>query len=225
MTRKIRLAIADDHPMVIDGLLGYFSNHEEIDVVATVKRASEIPGMCTSFSPDVLLMDYHFTNEELTGLDLCQQIQRDFPLVKIIIISSFNEVSLIKKFIESGASGYLLKTATQQEYIDAVLNVFAGGQTFGKEVREMLIKDRIEQQNLPKIQFTKTEKEILKLIVEGCSTNDIAKKLFREKSTIDSHRKSILAKLQLMDTGNPNPSKNILHYVARFDLIKRIDEM
>jgi two-component system, NarL family, nitrate/nitrite response regulator NarL len=218
MIKKIKVAIADDHPMVIDGLVNYLASNSNIEVVATTNRVADVPRIVSVFSPDILLMDYHFNNEEQSGMDICELMQKEYTNVKVIIISSYSDVSLIRRFIEVGASGYLLKTASKQEFIEAIQNVYIGVESFGKDVRELLLKEKLSRHSAPSIRFTKTEKEILKLIIDGCSTDEIAKKLFREKSTIDSHRKSILFKLQQMDVGNPKPSKNISHYIAKFNI-------
>jgi len=225
MENRIRVAIADDHPMVIDGLLNYLSSISNIEIVATTGKVSEIPKMVLKFVPDILLMDYHFNNEKQTGMDMCELVRKDYPNVKVIIISSFSDVSLINRFIEVGASGYLLKTATKNEFLEAIQNVYIGGESFGKDVRELMIKEKLHENSTPAIRFTKTEKEILKLIIEGCSTEEISKRLFREKSTVDSHRKSILSKLQLMDIDGSTPSKNILFYVNKFNISSKIDSI
>jgi DNA-binding NarL/FixJ family response regulator len=225
MDKKIQVAIADDHPMVIEGLVNYLDSNSNIIVIATVTRVSEVPKMISSFSPDILLMDYHFTGEEQTGMDMCAFVKKHYPLVGIIIISSFSDVTLIKKFIEVGASGYLLKTASKSEFIDAIHSVYLGSDSFGKDVKELLLKERLQSNSESLIRFTKTEKEILKLIIKGYSTEEIAKSIFREKTTIDSHRKSILSKLQQMDKDIANPSKNILFYVNKFDLSSKIDSL
>lgn len=218
MNKKIKIAIADDHPMVIEGLMNYLDSVSNIEIVATTHKLSEVPKIVSELTPDILLMDYHFNNQELTGMDMCELILKDFPDTRIVIISSFSDVSLVKRFIEVGASGYLLKTASKNEFVEAIQNVYIGGEFFGKDVRELLLKEKLNRNAAPSIRFTKTEKEILKLIIDGCSTDEISKKLFREKSTIDSHRKSILFKLQQMDVGNPKPSKNISHYIAKFNI-------
>jgi len=225
MDKKIKVAIADDHPMVIEGLVNYLGSTSNIEIVATVCKVSEVPKMISSFLPDILLMDYHFTGEELTGMDMCEIIKREFPNVGIIIISSFTEVSLIQKFIEVGASGYLLKTAAKNEFIDAIENVYLGAESFGKDVRDLLLKERLQSNTIQKIRFTSAEKEILKLIIQGCSTDEISQKLFREKSTIDSHRKNILSKLQQMDVDCGKVSKNISHYIAKFNIANKLDSL
>lgn len=222
---KIKIIIADDHPMVVDGLCNYFINNDRIEVVATTNSIQDIPKLVASYTPDILLVDYHFANQKQTGLDMCKIITNDFPCIKVLVISSFTDVILIKDFLAAGASGYLFKTSGRQEYIDAILNVFAGGESFGKDVRDLLVRERLQQNSVQQVRFTKTEKDILKLIIQGDSTSDIAKKLFREKTTIDSHRKSILSKLQLMDSENPKPSKNIMYYVNKLNIAARLDCM
>jgi len=223
MEKKIRVAIADDHPMVIDGLANYLNSVSNIEIVATTNKVSSVPKIVSERSPDILLMDYHFNNEEQTGMDMCEMIQKEYPCVKVIIISSFSRRFINKEVIEVGASGYILKTASKNEFIDAIQNVYIGVESFGKDVRELLLKEKLHGSSAPSIRFTKTEKEILKLIIDGCSTDEIAKKLFREKSTIDSHRKSILFKFQQMDAENPKPSKNISHYIAKFNMSNRLN--
>jgi len=215
---KIKILIADDHPMVVEGIVASLKAQPEFDIVATTNSLKEIEKLVESFSPHILLMDYHFVNEEQTGIDVCRSVTVNYPCTKVIVISSFSDVALIKEFVAAGASGYLLKTASRQEYIDAIQNVFAGGESFGKDVRELLIKERLQESNHHPVKFTKTEKDILKLIIQGHSTQDIAKKLFREKSTIDSHRKSILSKFHIIDKGNTKPSKNIMYYVNKFNV-------
>jgi len=223
MPRLIRIIIADDHPMVVDGLVGYFKGYPDIEVIATTSKLQEILKLILVNKPDILIMDYHFANEELNGLDVCKKIYTNYPCTKVIIVSSFCEVGLIQRFIEAGASGYLLKTATKNEYIDAVMNVFAGGESFGKDVRDLIVKERLSENKQQQIKFTKTEKEILRFIINGDSSETIAKKMYRERSTIDSHRKSILSNFQLMDSGNSNLSKNISHYIAKFNIAQKLD--
>lgn len=225
MNTRIRLIIADDHPLVVDGLQGYFRAHPDFEVVAVTGRITDVEQIVEAHLPDVLLIDYHFANEKITGLDVCKRIQAKHPAVGIIVASSFSDVSLIRDFINAGAKGYLLKTASQQEFIDAVKSVFAGGEFFSHDTRDLLIKHRLSGGQTERIRFTRTEKEILRLIIEGYSTTEIAKRLFREKTTIDSHRKSILAKFQMMDANNPKPSKNISHYIAKFNVIREIDSL
>lgn len=223
MDKKIKVALADDHPMVIEGLLNYLGSASNIEIVATVSKVSEVPYMISTFLPDILLMDYHFSGEQQTGIEMCLQVKRDFPNVGIIIISSFSDLSLIRKFIEVGASGYVMKTATRNEFVEAIQNVYLGLDAFSNDVRDLLIKDKLQAKRNTEIRFTKTEKEILKLIIEGLSSEEIAKRLFREKSTIDTHRKSILYKLQQMGNDCGYTSKNISHYIAKLDIANRID--
>lgn len=211
--------------MVVDGLVDYFRSCQDMDVVTTTFDINSIIKLVNQHSPDILLMDYHFVHEKLTGLDVCRQIVSDRPDTRVVIISSFSDVALIKEFMDAGARGYLLKTATRSEFIDAIYNVYAGGEWYGKDVRELLVKEKLRNSGNENVRFTKIEKEILKLIIEGNSTRDIARKLFREKSTIDSHRKSILYKFQIKDGRKPNPSKNILYFVTRFNISVNLENL
>jgi len=217
----VKIVIADDHPTVVDGLKNYFSDVAEIEVIATTHKPDAIFCLVKKQQAHVLLLDYSFGKEEQNGLDICKQLKIEAPELKIIVISSYDDPTLIKDFIKAGAKGYLTKTATKQEYIEAIKNVSVGGESFGKEVQDILLRDlQTTQRN--DIQFTRTEKSILKLIAEGHATRNIAKLLCREKTTIDSHRKNILSKLQAMDKSGASPSKNISHYIAKLNLINKL---
>jgi two-component system, NarL family, response regulator LiaR len=221
MNRKIKIIIADDHPLVVEGLVNYLSTNTEIEVLATTSSLNNVMKLVTDLLPDIIFIDYHFAHEELTGLDICKQVVANCPEAKVIVISSYADVELVKDFIDAGARGFLHKTATRSEFIDAIHQVFAGGEFFGKEIRDILVKIKLHNKEALHIKFTKAEEEIIRLIIQGNSTRDIAKKTSREKSTIDSHRKSILSKFYLMDSENTNPSKNILYYVTKFNLLSK----
>lgn len=223
MDKKIKVAIADDHPMVIEGLVNYLKSTPDIEVVDTASKVAEVPKMIKNSCPDILLMDYHFSGEGQTGIEMCLQVKNEYPQIGVIIISSFSDVPLIRKAIELGASGYIIKTATKSEFVEAIHNVYLGLDAFSKDVRDLLIKDKLQANRTSEIRFTKTEKDILKLIIEGLSSEEIAKHLYREKSTIDTHRKSILSKLQQMDNDCGGGSKNISHYIAKLNIANRID--
>jgi two-component system response regulator DegU len=143
MNTRIRLLIADDHPLVVDGLQGYFRAHPDFEVVAVTSSLTEVEPLVEAHLPDILIIDYHFANEKATGLDVCKRLQAKHPALGIIVASSFSDVSLIRDFINAGAKGYLLKTASQQEFIDAVKSVFAGGEFFSHDTRDLLIKHRL----------------------------------------------------------------------------------
>jgi DNA-binding NarL/FixJ family response regulator len=223
MLQKIKLVIADDHPMVIDGLVTYFSTFNEIEIVATTNNLNDVIKLVETHSPNILLLDYHFLHEEVSCLDVCHSISKNHPCTKVIVISSFDDTPQVKEFIDAGANGYLLKTASRLEYIDAILHVIEGGVAFGKDVHELIKKGRHNGCYDDEVKFTKTEKQILKLIVDGHTTKEIANRLCREVSTIDSHRKNILLKFHLMDKENPSHSKNISHYIAKFNIKSKID--
>jgi DNA-binding NarL/FixJ family response regulator len=225
MAQRIGILIADDHPMVIDGLAGYFNGRLEMEVRATVNIAEQVVKTIEQTNPDVVLLDYHFTHSQLTGLDITREIRQMQLPVGIIIISSFDEVALVKSFMNAGANGYLLKTAAKNDFIEAVQQVYTGGSWFSHEIKDLLLKDKLTGANELKPKFTRTEKEILNLILEGVSTRDMAKQTFREKSTIDSHRKNILYKLQQLAGEPENASKNILYYAAKLNLRKDLENI
>jgi DNA-binding NarL/FixJ family response regulator len=131
------------------------------------------------------------------GLDLCKEVKEKYPAIHIVGLSTSDQVSVIKKMRENGASGFLLKDATKQEIITALQEVSKGREYVSFSVAEALKKSAPNDQ-LPVL--TKREKEILEMIAEGFTNHEIAAKLFLNSTTIDSHRKNMLTKFNVKNT-------------------------
>ncbi|MBC7864232.1 MAG: response regulator transcription factor, partial [Bacteroidia bacterium] len=132
--------------------------------------------------------------------DATKEIHKNFPEIKIIALTMMNESIYIKKMLEAGASGYILKTVDKEELIRVINKVAAGEKYFSAEVTAQLMNnfsDRSSSQNNPVDILTKREKEILILIAQGLTDKEIAEKVFLSPQTIITHRKNILSKLSL----------------------------
>ena len=139
--------------------------------------------------PDVILMDINLPDK--SGIDLCKEVLDKYPAVYIIGLTTFNQQSFIQKMMENGASGYMLKNATQQELMEGIETVMKGGVYLSHGVAQSL---RSNSNEVPVL--TRREKEVLELIAEGMTNNEIAQKLFVSSTTVDTHRKNLLAKFE-----------------------------
>lgn len=132
-----------------------------------------------------------------SGIDLCKQVKEKYPSIFIIGLSTFNQLSFIQKMMDSGASGYVLKNASQTELMEAIETVAKGKIYFSDEASKTLQKNEATH-----IILTRREKEVLELIAEGMTNNVIGQKLFISTATVDTHRKNLLAKLNAKNTAS-----------------------
>jgi DNA-binding NarL/FixJ family response regulator len=191
----IRVFIIDDHQMILEGIHSLLAGEREIQWLGSAKLPDELMAFLKTTQPDVLLMDINLPQK--SGLDLCKEVKEKYPAIGIIGLSTSDQVSVIRKMKENGASGFLLKDATKQEIIMALREVSKGREYVSFSVAEAL-KKRAPDDRLPVL--TKREKEILELIAEGLTNQQIAVKLFLNSTTIDSHRKNMLTKFNVKNT-------------------------
>jgi DNA-binding NarL/FixJ family response regulator len=196
MKKPIRVFIVDDHPMVVEGMSSMLQQEPSIEVAGYAMNASSCLGFFVSQSADVVLMDINLPDK--SGTDLCYELKLKFRELKILGISNFNQGSYIREMMNQGASGYVLKNVSRAELLDAIHKVHDGKQYLSIEAGQAMRKETERQNELPLI--TKREKEVLALIASGLTNPAIAEKLFISTSTVDSHRKSLLAKLDVKNT-------------------------
>jgi DNA-binding NarL/FixJ family response regulator len=190
----INIFIIDDHPVVAAGLTALLKNFNEVQVAGAACNGIEAIQFLKSNAVDLVLLDINLP--DISGIDLCKKINKEFPAIKILGISTFGERSYISRMIENGASGYLMKNASESEIWEAIQTVMSG---------KLYLSVSMEKSNnnyaeIPAI--TKREKEILSLISEGYTTNQMAEKLFISPLTVESHRKNLLMKLNVNNTAS-----------------------
>ncbi len=191
---KINVLLADDHQIIIDGLKSLLNNQEEINVAAQANNGREAIRILALLSIDVLLMDIDMP--VMNGIDALKEIRKSYPNVKVIILSMHNEAGMIKSLIEMGANGYLLKSCTQSELIDAIKKIASGQSYFSTDVTLALLKPSANQ-GQPNELLTERETEILKLIAGGFSNKEIGDQLFISHRTVDTHRTNLMKKLDV----------------------------
>jgi DNA-binding NarL/FixJ family response regulator len=191
----ITVFIIDDHQMIIEGIHSLLQNEKDIEWMGSARLPDELLNVLKTRQPDVLLMDINLPQK--SGLDLCSEVKETYPGVQIIGLSTSFQASVIRKMRENGASGYLLKDASKKEIVTALHEVNQGREYVSFSVAEVL-KQKTRTDQLPVL--TKREKEVLELIAEGWTNQEIADKLFLNCTTVDSHRKNMLTKFNAKNT-------------------------
>lgn len=194
----IKVFITDDHYMVVEGIRSLLTNEKDIDFIGSASTAASCLAFFKNRQPDVLLLDINLPDGN--GIDLCKEIREQYPQVFILGLSTFNQASYIKEMMNNGASGYVLKNATQKELTEAIHLAAIGKTYMAYEVAKTL--HAAEQHHSPEITLGRREKEILDLIKEGFTNSDMAEKLKLSVNTVDTYRKSLLAKLNAKNTAD-----------------------
>jgi DNA-binding NarL/FixJ family response regulator len=212
----IKVFIVDDHKMVIEGLRLLLQNHPNINVVDYALSGEEAIEKIETVNPDVILMDVNMPG--LNGIETTKKIVELLPNIKIVAISMHKESSLIKLMLSNGAKGYVLKNAGRDEVIEAIEKVFQNKMYLDETVNEIIINSvaNTTKQKLtdtfPKL--SRREKEILQLILEENTTQEIADKLFISFGTVETHRRNMLIK-----TGARN-TVGLVKLAMEYDLLK-----
>ncbi len=197
---KIKLAITDDHLLVINGLKAMLAPYPHITIVYESNAATALMEALPTAQPDVLLLDIQMP--DIDGLELCKQVHKNHPDIKIIALTNFMESHYIKQMLRNGASGYLLKNADEEALVAAIEQVYNGEQFLDPGIKQQLLHEMLTGQRSSgyEIPLTRREKEILKLIAEEHSNQQIAEKLFISLRTVETHRLNLTQKLAVKNT-------------------------
>lgn len=190
---NIRIIIADDHRVFIDGMKAMLKEIRGLEVIADAENGNQLIEQAGKHKPDVILTDIQMPLKD--GIDATKEIHKLYPEIKIVALTMLNESMFIKKMLEAGASGYVLKTIDKEELIKVIRKVAAGEKHFSAEVTAQLMNNF--SQKSPLDILTKREREILGLIAQGLTDKEIAEKVFLSPLTATTHRKNILSKLGL----------------------------
>ncbi|HNZ83515.1 MAG TPA: response regulator transcription factor [Sedimentibacter sp.] len=201
----IKLLLADDQDILTEGLKLILGAEEDIEIVGTANNGNKAYDLCRVRKPDVVLMDIQMP--EVNGVGATAMIKKEFPHIKIIVLTTFNDDEYIYDALKNGASGYLLKDTSPMEILKAVRTVYKGGALIQSEVAvkvidrfSQLAKDNADKHTDPKVQLlTDREIEICRLIAEGKNNQEISEKLFLSQGTVKNHITRVLLKLDLRD--------------------------
>ncbi len=189
----IKLLIADDHRLFNDGLKHIVENHYQ--VVSQVYLGYEVLSEIHKHTPHVVLLDINMPGQN--GLDIGRAMKSDFPKVKLIFISMYNESNFIKAAKDLGADAYLLKDSGAREILDAVAKVLQGEKVFDPRLEDNCPNLHHEDYFVKNFSLSKREVEVIRHIRNGLKTEEIARKMFLSYETVKSHRKNIFFKLKI----------------------------
>jgi DNA-binding NarL/FixJ family response regulator len=204
-SEKIRIAIADDHGLMRQGLISMLEEEPTLEIVGNVDSGEAAVNLANEISPDVLLMD--IVMRGMTGIEATRWIKESNPKIKIILISSEVSKDFISAGIKSGIDGYLPKDTDKETLINAIRTVVKGQQYFSPEITALVFKDfylKESDAKRPQVKkttdLTKREEEVLALIANGRSLKEVADDLFISIKTVESHKMHIQDKLGLTNT-------------------------
>jgi len=190
----IEILIVDDHPMVIEGLKSLLDDEDGISIKDCFTDGQSTLNYLDTNAVDVILLDVNLP--DINGVDMVQPILNRRKDAKIIVLSTYNEGSIVSKMINNGVKGYLLKNVGANELTNAIHQVFGGGVYYDKSIQIILAEAAAQEfVQLPKL--TRREKDILNLIAAGKRTNDIAEELFISPLTVETHRRNLMQKLKV----------------------------
>ncbi|HRL51469.1 MAG TPA: response regulator transcription factor [Enterococcus aquimarinus] len=193
----IKVLLIDDHEMVRLGVSSYLSIQKDIEVVGEAENGLIGYKKALDLRPDVILMD--LVMEVMDGIESTKKILGEWPKAKILIVTSFIDDEKVYPAIQAGASGYLLKTSTAREIADAIRATQRGERVLEPEVTTKIVQQATKPRKELHEDLTKREQEVLLLISEGKSNQEIADQLFITLKTVKTHVSNILAKLEVED--------------------------
>jgi DNA-binding NarL/FixJ family response regulator len=197
----IRILIADDHQLLIDGIKSTLSDVEDISIVSEAGNGYQVlEKLDSGLEVDVILMDINMP--KLDGLECTKQVSKKYPDIKIIALSQYDEKRFVKRMVKNGASGYLLKDSGKDQLEKAVRAVYSGEKYFCERLSIRLVQQELKEENnsslFPKL--TQRELEVLNLICKELSSQEISEKLFISFHTVESHRANLMHKAGVKNT-------------------------
>ena len=211
-TKSIKIAIVDDHQIVIDGILSLLQNNPLFEVVVSSTSALEMLQLLKLYEVDVLITDIMMP--EMSGQDLAKSVRNSFPTIKIFALSMNGQGDIVNEMInESDIVGYVLKNIGKEELSEAICKVAAGGIYFSSPIIEELNNFSNRKETINSIHITARELDIIRLIEMEYSNKEIAQSLFISERTVETHRKNILRKT------NTNNVIGIIKYAYKHKLI------
>ena len=192
--QTIKIMLVDDHNVVRSGLSTFLRAFDDLELVGEAKNGLEAVNLCRHKKPDVILMDLMMP--EMDGIEATREILKECPDIKIIAMTSFEEEALVQGVLAAGAISYLLKNVTADELVTAIRAASLGKSTLSPEAAKALIH-ATRPETHPWSDLTEREMEVLNLVAEGKSNQQIAESLFLSLATVKAHVGNILSKLQV----------------------------
>jgi len=192
------LIMADDHPVVLEGLKALLNPYPDYQIIATASNGQLLLQAMVKAPADVVLVDINMP--VMDGLEATQKLKDAYPATRVIVMTMHADADHAKKMTKAGADGYLLKTTDSAELHTAIQQVLGGSPYYDARVTQNLLNSVSGHRPEPSIRLTRREKEVLRELEKGLSTPQIAEKLFISRHTVESHRKNLLSKFNVNNT-------------------------
>lgn len=196
--KKIRLVLADDHPMIRAGFKTLLGQNDDFEVAGEAGSGGELIKVVTAVKPDVTLVDLNMPG--MNGLEALEKLHASFPEIKFIVLTMHEEREYVQKALKAGADGYLLKSIEREELERAINAVFRGGKYFSPAITAILADTVARPSTGEGSEITPREKEVLVLVAGGHSTKQIADQLGISIRTVETHRINMLKKLEVSNS-------------------------
>jgi len=198
--RKIKILLADDHPLFIEGLSMMLSREENFELCGIANNGREVLDVLPKILPDLILLDINMP--KMNGLETIKYIKQSYPSIKIVMLSGYFDDAIIKEAKEKGANGYLLKSCQRDELVSTIKMIYSGSMFTTPHQDEPASGDFIANDKfLQQFNLTKREREIVQHIKQGLTNQDMAQTLHLSVYTVETHRKNIMQKLKLNSPG------------------------
>ena len=191
----LKLIIADDHPLLVNGLMTLLEEMDEVQVLPPAANGRQLIERMHHTPADIVLMDLNMP--QLDGIATLKILQKEFPALKVIVFTNYHQPKLIAEIRSLGAKGYLLKTSNSATVKEAILQVAEGGTFFNDGTQPPPVSSRFVDDFTKKYQITRREAEILRMIAQGLTSRQIGEQLFVSEFTINAHRRNICRKLNI----------------------------
>jgi DNA-binding NarL/FixJ family response regulator len=191
----IKVLLADDHEIIIDGIVSILKDEADIEVVATASNGEEAVHYIESNAVDIAVLDINMPL--MNGITATKLIQTSSPETKVLILSMYDKDEFIDEIIAAGCRGYILKNRGQEELVKAIRRIYKGSPYFGEEITEKMLNQHMKSKAPveEKVNLTKRELEVLKLIAVEFTSSEIADQLSIAESTVNTHRRNLIEKL------------------------------
>ncbi|MBL7911909.1 MAG: response regulator transcription factor [Bacteroidia bacterium] len=200
--KKIKIIIADDHKIFLEGLSSLLKDYPELEIIATVSNGQEVLDLLIENKADVVVTDINMPI--MDGIKLTKELKKKHPNIKVLALTMHNEDRIITTIIKAGVTGYILKDTRKEELLTAIKTVFSGENYFSDEVKNSLNEKSISKKatstNSSLIELSDREQDILKLIAAGLTQQQIAEKIFISEHTVVFHKRKLFVKFDCKNT-------------------------
>lgn len=204
MTSKIRILIADDHTLLRNGICALLQDEQDMQIVGEAEDGREAVRLAGQLKPHVVLMD--IAMPLLNGLEATRQIKREHPEIGVLVLTMYDHEEYFRQMLEVGASGYIIKRAAATELVSAIRAVYRGESVLSPAITRLVLEDYlnrdVHRESSDPNALSSREREVLQLIAEGKTSREIADILHLSVKTVQSHRTSLMQKLDLHDRGD-----------------------